>query len=115
MSWQEFRQGLAELVGIRAGLALSDDRIDDHLGLCAEEAIPEQMLRISPSQFEDALFSALLDCGSHWCELGRRPRFMAWQQLAQDTDLYVAAHDLIHEEIHRQGIASQYTRRLRAN
>lgn len=108
-SWQEFRQGLAERVGIRAGLALSDDRIDHHLGLCSDDSAPEGIVRISPTQFGEALYSALLGCGSRWCDLGPRPRIEAWQQLDQDTELYVAAHDLVHREVHRQDVASEYT------
>ena len=108
MPWQAFRQGLSELVGIRSGLALTDDRIDRYLGLDIDQPVPAGMTRVSPSQYSEALYAALLECGSHWCDLGPLPRVMAWQRLSQDTELYVAAHDLIHQEVHAQGTASTY-------
>lgn len=106
--WEAFRQGLAELVGIRAGLALTDDRVDQYLGLDVGDAAPAGLARVTPSQYKLALYSALLDCGSRWCDFGQAPRVTAWTQLAQDTDLYVAAHNLIHREVHAQGTASKY-------
>ncbi|MBB3753682.1 hypothetical protein FHT44_006204 [Mycolicibacterium sp. BK634] len=106
--WKEFRQGIGELVGIRAGLALTDDRIDRHLGLNVEDPMPVGLERVSASQYKGALFSALLECGSRWCDLGPHPRVMAWQQLSMDTDLYIAAHDLIHQQVHEQGVGLDY-------
>jgi hypothetical protein len=106
--WQEFRQGIGELVGIRAGLALTNDRIDRHLGLNVEEPMPPGLVRVSASQYKEALFSALLECGSRWCDLGPYPRVMAWQQLSMDTDLYIAAHDLIHRQVHEQGVGFEH-------
>lgn len=105
--WQAFREGLAELVGIRSGLALTDDRVDHYLGLEVGAATPAEIARVSPSRYKLALYSALLDCGSHWCDFGQMPRVTAWIQMSQDTELYVAAHDLIHCEVHAQGTASK--------
>jgi hypothetical protein len=69
LSWQEVRQGLAERAGIRAGLALPDDRIDHYLGLEGPESVPEGVVRISPTHFEEALYAALLG----WCDMDRGP------------------------------------------
>ena len=102
---RELRQALHEYLGVRTGLARRD--IGRYAAVIAGDRPINDTLRVDISLYEEVAFEMLRDHGDPATRSGPRPRFHVWKQV--QPELFIAAENLLHEQIHLSGLEPPFT------
>ena len=100
------RDELGDIVGVRTGLAWSESRLDPFI----DNVVPELQkgatgVRMRASEFKGLVFSVLNAAGDQWTSMGYSPRMSTIKEIGQRR--YVLAADLLHQEMHHQGLGDE--------
>lgn len=102
---RELRQALHEYLGVRTGLARRD--IGRYAAAIAGDRPINDTLRVDISLYEEVAFEMLRDHGDPATRSGPRPRVHVWKQV--QPELFIAAENLLHEQIHLSGLEPPFT------
>lgn len=96
------REELADIVGVRVGLAVDVEMLDPIITATLPEIgpLPDDGQPMHAREFADLAFRVLTAFGDPWTQLGPAPLFTAFYDLGATRELFVTVMDEIHLQVH---------------
>ncbi|MER5702761.1 restriction endonuclease [Micromonospora sp. NPDC002296] len=98
----QLREELADLVGVRVGLAVGIEELDPLINKELPDLGPNPLdgHHMRSAELNSVAFEALSKFGDPWTEFGPYPRAEAWRRLGKDAAIFIGMRDEIHSQAH---------------